>query len=129
MKSPIDHVDLRVNDLSAAAAFYRNLLPVLGFTEEESIEGWIQFAACDDGNILTFFGITEDPAHQGNRNRIAFAAPSPNHVNEVALELVKLGAASIEGPGFEADGYYAVFFSDHWGNRFEVCHRAPTMRK
>lgn len=29
----------------------------------------------------------------------------------------------MEGPGFETEDYYAVFFEDTSGNRFEICFR------
>lgn len=35
--------------------------------------------------------------------------------------LQKLGAADIDGPE-EYDGYYATFFEDPDGNKYEVCY-------
>jgi len=34
-----------------------------------------------------------------------------------------LGARKIEGPMDYDPGYYALFFEDPGGNRFEICHR------
>ena len=33
------------------------------------------------------------------------------------------GARNIEGPMDYEPGYFAVFFEDPCGNRFEICHR------
>jgi predicted dehydrogenase/catechol 2,3-dioxygenase-like lactoylglutathione lyase family enzyme len=117
-----DHVDLRVADIAVAGPFYRALLPALGFTLEVEIEGWLQFEA--PGTTATeFFGITEDPAHVANQTRIAFRAASSARVDELAALLPGLGAGAIEGPGFEADDYYAVYFEDPSGNWLEIVHR------
>jgi catechol 2,3-dioxygenase-like lactoylglutathione lyase family enzyme len=115
-----DHIDLRVSSLPAAESFYRALLPALGFTREQDIEGWLQFEAKDGSQ---FFGITESPAHRANENRIAFHASSRAEVDHLAAVATSAGALNIEGPLDHAEGYYAVFFEDPCGNRFEVCHR------
>jgi catechol 2,3-dioxygenase-like lactoylglutathione lyase family enzyme len=120
-----DHVDLRVADMAAAKPFYGALLPALGFTLRVEIEGWLQFEAGGEG-VTAFFGVTEDAAHVANATRIAFWAESFARVDELATLARRLGATSIEGPGFEAEDYYAVYFEDPSGNRLEIVHRTRT---
>lgn len=117
-----DHVDLRVTNLAACQTFYEGLLPLLGFRLRVEIPGWLQFEGGAEG-VTEFFGVTEDPAHAPNRNRIAFRADSPAQLNRVARELARLGATQIEGPDWESDTYYAVYFNDPSGNPLEICHR------
>ncbi|WP_438481691.1 VOC family protein [Oleiharenicola lentus] len=117
-----DHVDLRVNDLAVAGLFYRQLLPLLGFTVSVDIPGWIQFEAPGAG-AAEFFGVTEDKTHRPNHSRIAFWAESVERVNELAAKLDALGAQKIEGPSFESATYYAVYFDDPSGNPLEIVHR------
>jgi len=117
-----DHVDLRVKSLREVDAFYKAFLPLLGFTTRVEIEGWLQFEA-GGGEVTEFFGITEDPAHVPNRSRIAFWADRPERVDFFAQELRRLGAQKMEGPGFEAEFYYALYFEDPSGNPLEICHR------
>jgi catechol 2,3-dioxygenase-like lactoylglutathione lyase family enzyme len=117
-----DHVDLRVRDLKQAGPFYRELLPLLGFTVKLDIPGWLQFEA-PGTEAREFFGVIEDPQHVPNRNRIAFWAASNHRVDELAAAVRQLGAGNLEGPGFEGDIHYAVFFEDPSGNRLEICHR------
>lgn len=119
----LDHIDLRVRDLGEAASFYQALLPALGFTLRVEIPGWLQFEAEGDG-ATEFLGVTEDPAHSPNRSRVAFWADSRERVDQLAALLANIGAQNIEGPGFEAEGYYAVYFDDPSGNPLEICHRA-----
>lgn len=123
MKCPLDHIDLRVNDLHKAGKFYRKLLPLLGFGHDCEIEGWIQYSDGAPEHLAQFFGITEDPLHVPNHNRIAFRAPNVAEVNRIADQLKDIGALRIEGPCFESDRYYAVFFDDPCGNKLEICHR------
>jgi catechol 2,3-dioxygenase-like lactoylglutathione lyase family enzyme len=118
-----DHIDLRVRDLAKAGAFYRGLLPLLDFTESVELPGWIQFESPGSG-ASEFFGITEDREHRANRTRIAFWAESKERVDRLAAELRRLGATHIEGPNFESDTYYAVYFNDPSDNPLEICHRS-----
>ncbi len=141
MRRLFDHIDLRVNDLARAAPFYRALLPLLGFTRPdiEADTRWIQYLGTGDGvstdrianastssaavEVAEFFGLTEDRDHVPNKTRIAFRADSPAAIDALAPRLAEIGARNIEGPDSEAPHYYAVYFEDPFGNRFEVCHR------
>ena len=114
-----DHVDLRVPSLAEAVPFYARLLPALGFTRDERIEGWFQLES-DSGE---FFGITEDAGHVPNHNRVAFRASNPAEVDSLARLLREIGARQLEGPQWVTAQYYATFFEDPWGNRFEIVFR------
>ncbi|AHF90444.1 glyoxalase [Opitutaceae bacterium TAV5] len=118
-----DHVDLRVGDLAASSPFYRSFLPHLGFTIRVDIPGWLQFEAAGSG-ATEFFGVTEDRDHTPNRTRIAFWAESRHQVDVLAAGLAHMGARNIEGPGYESETYYAVYFDDPSGNALEICYRS-----
>lgn len=122
MKRRYDHIDLRVRSLAGARSFYETLLPALGFSRNDSNERWLEFEAAEEG-VTDYFAVTEDPNHRPNANRIAFWMDSPAAVDRLAGVIAAAGGRNIEGPGFEARHYYAVFFEDPDGNRFEVCHR------
>lgn len=124
----LDHIDLRVRDLALAAPFYRQLLPLLGFTVRVDVPGWLQFEA--PGQEATeFFGVTEDPGHVANGTRIAFWAGSKERVDEFARLVRGLGAKKIEGPSMEGPVHYAVFFEDPSGNALEICYRAQSFHR
>ena len=118
----IDHIDLRVPRLKEATAFYETLLPVLGFTRRVDVPGWLQFEAEGEG-VTAFFGITESSQFVPNENRMAFWAESAAAVDALTRTVLQAGARNIEGPMVYEEGYYAVFFEDPFGNRFEICHR------
>ena len=126
-----DHIDLRVRSISEARPFYETLLPALGFTRDVRIEGWLQFEAAGDDGVTEFFGVTESPQHVANECRVAFWVDSISEVDRLAKIAVRAGARNIEGPAHEIPqpgetGYYAVFFEDPCGNRFEVCYRTKS---
>ena len=122
------HIDLRVRSISEARPFYEALLPALGFTRDVRIEGWLQFEAAGADGVTEFFGVTESPQHVANECRVAFWAASRSEVDRLAEIVARAGARNVEGPAYEIPQpgetvYYAVFFEDPCGNRFDVCHR------
>jgi predicted enzyme related to lactoylglutathione lyase len=123
MLGRFDHVDLRVPNLAQAVPFYRQLLPALGFTQDMHIEGWFQLEATEATGNGSFFGVTEDPSHVPNANRIAFRAMSVAEVDSLARLVREIGARHVEGPEWLTPDYYAVFFEDPFGNRLEVVYR------
>ena len=122
MRRLYDHIDLRVPNLAAVTSFYETLLPVLGFSRRTSVQDWLQYETPGQG-IGEFFGVTESPGHVANENRISFWAASVEDVDEIAGVATQAGALNMEGPMPYEPGYYAAFFEDPCGNRFEVCHR------
>ncbi len=126
--NPFGHIDLRVSDLDAAFGFYDALLPVLGFTETHDGEAWKVWATTDPLPSTAYFGITESPGHVPNENRVAFWVESPTDVDRVADVARNAGAVDMSGPKpmHYGPGYYAAFFADPSGNRFEVYVRPDT---
>ena len=123
MPRRFDHIDLRVRRLSEVRRFYETLLPALGFTREAGVQGWLTYEAESSSGASEFFGVTESALHVAGESRIAFRAESIEEVNRLALVAVQAGARNVEGPMYEDESYYAVFFEDPNGNRLEICHR------
>lgn len=122
----LDHIDLRVRDMSRAREFYAKLLPALGFTRDRSDAEWGTFYSVGGNQSPAFFGFTEDKQHQPNGSRIAFWAESRAEVDAMAKLAREIGARNLEGPELCAEyspGYYAAFFEDPDGNKLEVCCR------
>ncbi|MDE2571288.1 MAG: VOC family protein [bacterium] len=125
----IDHVDLRVRDRERAHRFFSVLLPELGLTRVWQGEEWTTYAEPRDGRPdwqRCFVSTTVDAEHTPTKNCVAFQAPSREEVDRLAAVAREAGARNIEGPEPYSEampGYYAVFFEDLDGNRFEVCHR------
>jgi len=125
-KNPFQHIDLRVNNLEEAWAFYSKLLPAIGFEQSWKGEHFRGFDAHGKLPDQAWFGFTEAKNHQANANRVAFWAESREEVDEMGGLLESAGARNISGPREcpeYSPTYYAVFFEDPFGNCLEVCYR------
>lgn len=124
-----DHIDLRVTNFNAVRSFYDALLPALGFGHVHggaADDKWIVYQRDGDADRVPFFAVVEEPQQRPDACRIAFAADSRAHVDRVADIVRQNGGKNIEGPELceeYSPAYYAVFFEDLDGNRFEVCCR------
>jgi len=124
--NPFGHVDIRVTSLAAALPFYSALMPVLGFTRTFHSAEWKVFAAEGTLNEAPLVGMTEDPSHRPNMNRIAFRAASREEVERLAAVVQSAGGRITSGPKVYPEyrgTYFAVFFEDPSGNRLEVVYR------
>ena len=117
----IGYATVGTNDLPRAAAFYDELLALLGakrFMEFETFIAW-QVAPDKPG-----FAVTKPydgkPATVGNGTMIAFAVDSKELVHQVYDKAIALGAKD-EGPaGPRGDEFYAGYFRDLDGNKLNV---------
>ena len=120
-----DHVDLRVSDLAKVRALYDALLPAMGFPRLMEDGSNINYYAEAEDRTQPFFGLMTDSSHVRNGTRIAFRAASRAEVDRLAKVAREAGARAFEGPE-DYDGsprYYATFFEDADGNRWEICFR------
>lgn len=119
------HIDLRVRDPDAVRPFYDALMALFG-TEPTTVRTARYGYTRRYGSIRAdFLNIYSDPDARPTATRIAFAAPSRAFVDEVAAVVRAHGGQNIEGPAYfeqHHSTFYAVFFEDPLGNRFEVCH-------
>jgi predicted enzyme related to lactoylglutathione lyase len=123
--NPFSHVDLRVRSFAEALPFYEKLLPALGFTRTFHSSQWRAFAAKGELPSVAYFAITEDPAHNPNRNLIGFWAASRDEVDRLAQLVRDSGGKITDGPRLFpiSPSYYAVYFEDPCGNSYEIVHR------
>lgn len=119
-----DHVDFRVRDLRGLTPFYDAVMPALGL---RVIRGGTRCREYyHDDKRLPFFGLHASATSKPGRSRIAFAAATRKDVDRIASAVRRAGGRAISGPEVCSDysqPYYAVFFEDPDGNRFEVCCR------
>lgn len=126
MKRLFDHIDLRVSNLERVKPFYAAFLPAIGFSEYCETPIGIAYGAKSDHPKPEFIGIIEDPSHISNATRLAFWLDTKAELDQVAEVVRSAGARHIEGPMFcpeYSPTYYAMFFEDACGNRFEICSR------
>jgi catechol 2,3-dioxygenase-like lactoylglutathione lyase family enzyme len=125
----IDHVGINCSDLSAAAAFYDQVLGALGCTRVMDFGEAIGYGS--DGNADFWISVQpqEGPASGPNREiHAAFVAADAASVRAFFDAATALGAEVLHQPRFWPEyhaGYYGAFVRDPDGNNVEaVCHSA-----
>ena len=95
-KNPFQHIDLRVNNLEEAWAFYSKILPTIGFEKAwPNKRGFSAHGTLPDQAWIVFM---EDKGHQANTNQISFWAESTKRVDEIGELLEDAGARNVSGP-------------------------------
>ena len=138
MTPSIDHLSITVRDLDAAEVFYDRLLPILGFDLAHKSRGRVEvreFEAIEYMHPQLIFGINspratvrDDPVHRrrpGSLHHLAFRAASPAEIDALYPPIRDAGADIVEPPRYypeHGDAYYALFFKDPDGIKYEVVH-------
>lgn len=146
MKPIVDHIQITVRDMAVAVPFYDLLLPLLGFSKESRTSAAIEehdFVVVEYSHPLLAFAITSprkalqtEAVHRrrpGALHHLAFRAESRAEVDRLHEEIKTIGGLIIvsprEFPEYTPAGYYAFFFKDPDGIKYEiVTHGAEDRR-
>ena len=141
MEPIVDHIHITVKDMSVAVPFYDKLLPLLGFDLKEKnralfeehelhvveyIHPRLGFAISSPRSAFA-----SDAIHRrrpGALHHLAFKAESRAEVDRLHSQLKAIGATIVspprEYPEYTPPGYYALFFKDLEGIKYEiVCNK------
>ncbi|MDX1481892.1 MAG: VOC family protein [Woeseiaceae bacterium] len=117
----IGYVTLGSNDVARAAAFYDELLGIIGakrFMESETFVAW-SVAPNRPG-----LGVTKphdgNPATVGNGTMIALVVDSTDKVDALHAKALELGGADEGAPGPRMPTFYAGYFRDLDGNKLNA---------
>jgi catechol 2,3-dioxygenase-like lactoylglutathione lyase family enzyme len=121
----IGYVVLGTNDLPRATAFYDALLAEMGVKRlmEFGGRGYGWAAAMDKPMLCIMTPYDRKPATVGNGVMVGIAADSRATVDRVYRKALALGGKDEGPPGLRAeggDGFYAAYFRDLDGNKFDV---------
>ncbi len=140
MEPIIDHVQITVKNMNTAIPFYDRLLPLLGFdpklrsaavleSHEFHVVEWQHPKLCFaiTSPRAAFVDDTINRRKPGALHHLAFRAKSRAEVDRLHAQLIEIGAnivsAPREYPEYVPPGYYALFFKDLEGIKYEiVCH-------
>lgn len=142
MQPIIDHIQITVRDMDVAVPFYDKLMPLLGFDPKRRSSAVIEahdFHVVEYSHPLLSFAITsprtvfkDDTVHRrkpGSLHHLAFKAESRAEVNRLYAELQNIGATIVsaprEYPEYTPAHYYAVFFKDPEGIKYEIVSTTP----
>ena len=124
----IGYVTLGTNNLERAAAFYDELLALMGAGRFMEAEGtFIAWAVAPDKPAISVTKPWDgNPATVGNGTMISLAVDSNEMVHKIYDKAIELGGKD-EGPaGPRMEGFYAGYFRDLDGNKLNVfCMAAP----
>ena len=121
----IGYVVLGTNDLPRATAFYDALLAEMGVKRlmEFGGRGYGWAAAMDKPMLCIMTPYDRKPATVGNGVMVGIAADLRATVDRVYRKALALGGKDEGPPGLRAeggDGFYAAYFRDLDGNKFDV---------
>jgi len=137
MEPFIDHIEITVRDMATAVPFYDRLLPLLGFDLKNRSSAVIErhekhvvsyehprFGFAITSPRSAFAGETVNRRKPGALHHLAFRATSRAEVDRLHLELKAIGATIVspprEHPEYTPAGYYAVYFKDPEGIKYEI---------
>ena len=137
MQPIIDHIQITVKDMGVAVPFYDKLMPLLGFDIRNKTSAFIEeheFHVVEYTHPQLAFAITsprtafeDETVHRrkpGALHHLAFKAESRTEVDRLHAQLVEIGATIVspprEYPEYKPPGYYAVFFKDLEGIKYEI---------
>ncbi len=137
MKPVIDHIEITVRDMTRAKAFYDRFLPLLGYDPGQPSEATLE---AHEKHVVSYehphlgFAITsplevfaEETLNRrkpGALHHLAFRIASRAEVDRLHRELKKIGASIVsaprEYPEYTPEGYYACYFKDPDGIKYEL---------
>jgi catechol 2,3-dioxygenase-like lactoylglutathione lyase family enzyme len=137
MEPVIDHLQVTVKDMSVAVPFYDRLMPLLGFDPGRRSSAVIErheLHVVEYSHPRLCFAIAsprpslaDGTIHRrkpGALHHLAFKAESRAEVDRLHQQLVAIGATIVspprEYPEYTPPGYYALYFKDLEGMKFEI---------
>jgi catechol 2,3-dioxygenase-like lactoylglutathione lyase family enzyme len=141
MQPIIDHIQITVKNLDAAELFYDRFLPLLGFHPKMKVKAHIE---AHDFDVIEYthprlaFAITsprqafrQETVHRrkpGSLHHLAFRAENRAQVDLLYRELLAMQANIVTPPKLYPEyspDYYAVFFKDPDGIKYELVYNKP----
>ncbi|HEY2486827.1 MAG TPA: VOC family protein [Candidatus Binataceae bacterium] len=135
-RGSISHITLTVSDLERSTAFYDRVFEFIGFKRVEVPESTQQAmktplkAWVGPGYSISIRPSKGEFAHRPHDrnapgfNHMAFSAESRSEVEKLYALLVAIGATVLDAPAEYpySPGYFAVYFTDPDGIKFEFAH-------
>ncbi len=117
----IGYVTLGTNDMERAAKFYDALLGELGAKRFMDTERFIAWSGTAEGPAVSIAKPFDgNRATVGNGVMVALVMDSRERVDALYKKAIELGATDEGAPGPRGEGFYAGYFRDLDGNKFNA---------
>jgi hypothetical protein len=122
----ISYLMIGTNNFDDSVKFYDVLMEAMGASKAYSTDrnvgwGW----GIGTPMFIVSKPFNEEPASIGNGSMIAFAAESPQKVDEWHAKVLELGGTSEGDPGLRGEHMYVGYCRDLDGNKFNFIHYLP----
>ena len=117
----IGYVTLGTNDLPRACAFFDALFAELGagrFLDDGNFVAWA--TAPDQPSVSVTKPFDGQPATVGNGVMVALVVETAEQVDKLYAKALELGGKDEGAPGERIPGFYAGYFRDLDGNKFNA---------
>lgn len=117
----LGYVTLGTNQKDKACAFYDELMGSIGFGrifEDDKLVIWGK--DMNEGAVGVTTPFNDEPATVGNGVMVAMQMKSTDEVDAFYNKAISLGATDEGAPGKRIDGFYAGYFRDLDGNKFNA---------
>jgi catechol 2,3-dioxygenase-like lactoylglutathione lyase family enzyme/heme-degrading monooxygenase HmoA len=125
----LHHIDVHVRDLPAIKRLFGALAPAIGYRIRVDHDDFAGYERAGGGYPRV--GFLLDPDHTAGSMRLAFGVETQAAVEAAALLASANGARAVEGPSLNpeyGDDYYAAFFEDADGNKYEIAAEPQAVR-
>ncbi len=115
------HIDVHVSDIARTRRLFDAVMTAVGWEPRSADSDYASYWLNKKRPSLGF--IADGRTGSGSM-QLAFAVATNAEVDAAASAAGANGARKVDGPAFHSeygDDYYAVFFEDPDGNKFEVC--------
>ena len=117
----IGYVTLGTNDMPRAAAFYDALLEGIGARRLMETERYIFWGVSMQLPSLSLVKPFDgQPATIGNGDMVALVVDGRDKVDRLHAKALLLGGTDEGAPGYRGGGFYAGYFRDLEGHKFNV---------
>ena len=117
----IGYVTLGTDDVSRAAKFYDELMPVIGAGRVYAGDNFVAWGtSMSDPGLSVITPFDGQPASVGNGTMVALAVDAPEKVHAVHAKALELGGTNEGDPGPRQDNFYAGYFRDLDGHKLNV---------
>jgi len=117
----IGYVTLGTNEIEKAAAFYDELLGLIGATRFMESEKFIAWTVSPKSPALSITRPYDgNPATVGNGVMVALVVDATDKVDALYAKALELGGTDEGAPGPRGEGFYAAYFRDLDGNKLNA---------